>query len=438
MIGCGAVGQCSIQLILKTIDIPPKNISIIDSVDLKAFIKNINNEINFEIQTLTEENFTSLLARYLKPGDICIDLANEVDTRDILDWCQHHNVMYLNTCLNCWPSSHKPTLYELYKPIVAWAEKNKKSTTAVIAHGANPGLISSFVKQGLLDCAQHFLANNPDSYLHIETPLKNENFKELAKNLGIKAIHVSEKDSQKISKKIQKQEVINTWSIVEFLHEASSPSEFAWGTHEKEIPKNAQTFDGNIMLDNQGLNSQLKSWVPYEEFKGMIISHDEAYTIADYLSIKENNSYAYRPTTLFVYEPCPAAKQSLLRFQKCDFSCQLYNHIIKNEIVDGADKLGCLLMNGTFSWWTGSIVSIQESNHLVPGQNATVLQVSAGVIAALHFMLGNPNQGICFPETLNHREVIKIAKPFLGDFFSGHVNWNQSPLCNFKDYVVKL
>lgn len=217
-----------------------------------------------------------------------------------------------------------------------------------------------------------------------------------------------------------------------------SPSEFAWGTHEKEAPKNAELFDGNILLANRGIDSQLKSWIPYEEFNGMIISHDEAYTIADYLSIKENNGYAYRPTTLFVYEPCPAAQKSLLRFQKCDFTCQLHNHIIKNEIVDGADKLGCLLMSGTFSWWTGSIVSIQESNHLVPGQNATVLQVSAGVIAALHFMLDNPKNGICFPETLDHREVIKIAKPFLGDFFSGHVEWNPYPLCNFNDYVIKL
>lgn len=43
---------------------------------------------------------------------------------------------------------------------------------------------------------------------------------------------------------------------------------------------------------------------------------------------------------------------------------------------EGNDTLGALLMGHDFkSWWTGSNMSIEESRRLVPGQNATTVQV---------------------------------------------------------------
>ena len=45
------------------------------------------------------------------------------------------------------------------------------------------------------------------------------------------------------------------------------------------------------------------------------------------------------------------------------------------------------------SWWTGSDLSIEESRRLVPHQNATTMQVAISVVAAVSWMIENPERG---------------------------------------------
>ncbi|MEX0940838.1 MAG: saccharopine dehydrogenase NADP-binding domain-containing protein [Candidatus Babeliales bacterium] len=432
IIGCGAVAQCSIPLILKYFNIAPKKISIIDPLDVRTAINDyIKQGLQFEQTSIIKNNFSMILAHYLKPGDLCIDLANEVDTLDILNWCQNHNVFYLNTCLNSWPNNEQYSAYKLYQIILKLKKQHQKNTTtAVLTHGANPGLISSFVKQGLIDAAHYFMQKT-NKQREIERALENANFSNLAYLLAIKTIHITEIDSQTIStESINK--FCNTWSINEFISECTADIEFAWGYHEKSHPPGAKIDNGNIFLPNKGLHSRLQSWIPHETFSGMIIPHDETYTVADYLSI----AHTYRPTTLFVYKPCPAAQQLLKNFDSNKITYP--EHVITNEITDGGERMGSLLINSSFSWWTGSLISIQESNKLLPGHNATVMQVAAGILTALDFIIENPQKGICFPEDLDHQKVLKIAKPYLGNVISKHVDWNISTDCLFNDYLLQL
>ena len=102
-----------------------------------------------------------------------------------------------------------------------------------------------------------------------------------------------------------------------------------------------------------------------------------------------------------------------------------------NEIISGEDTLGALLMGHSYnSWWTGSSLSIDEARSLVPGQNATTLQVAAGIVAAVLWMFENPREGIKLPDDLPHDFVLDIAKPYLGKFISTPSDW--TPLKNRK------
>ena len=83
------------------------------------------------------------------------------------------------------------------------------------------------------------------------------------------------------------------------------------------------------------------------------------------------------------------------------------------------------------SWWTGSVLSIDEARKFVPHQNATTLQVAIGVVAAAMWMVENPNKGVCVPDDLPHREVLATAKPYLGTFVSEAYDWTP-----FKNYQV--
>jgi len=60
---------------------------------------------------------------------------------------------------------------------------------------------------------------------------------------------------------------------------------------------------------------------------------------------------------------------------------------------------------------------------LAPGQNATTLQVAAGVVSAVSWMIENPKKGICLPDDLPHDFILDIAKPYLGELHSEPYDW---------------
>ena len=76
------------------------------------------------------------------------------------------------------------------------------------------------------------------------------------------------------------------------------------------------------------------------------------------------------------------------------------------------------------------MLDIDETRKLAPGENATTLQVAAGVVSAVCWMLENPRRGVCLPDDLPHDYVLKIAKPYLGKIVSKPCDW--TPLKNRK------
>ena len=66
---------------------------------------------------------------------------------------------------------------------------HEKAPTAVLTHGANPGLVSHLVKQALLNIAK-------DTGVKTAVPQERAGWAALAQTLGIKVIHVAERDTQ--------------------------------------------------------------------------------------------------------------------------------------------------------------------------------------------------------------------------------------------------
>ena len=105
-------------------------------------------------ERLTRENYTSLLPQFVGPGDVIVDLSWNVETYDMLAWCGEHDVRYLNTPLEEWDpygdienkSPYERSLYSRQMRIrrlkSEQKSRSKPSATAIIDHGANPGLVS--------------------------------------------------------------------------------------------------------------------------------------------------------------------------------------------------------------------------------------------------------------------------------------------------------
>jgi homospermidine synthase len=156
----------------------------------------------------------------------------------------------------------------------------------------------------------------------------------------------------------------------------------------------------------------------------MVVRHGEAFSISDRLTVWKDGKAVYRPTVHYAYCPSDSAIASLNELRGRDYVLQDKLRILNDEIISGSDILGALIMGHPFqSWWIGSALSIEQSRKLVPHQNATTVQVAISVIAAVGWMIQNPERGVLVPDDLPHDYVLKVAKPFLGNYISKASDW---------------
>jgi len=445
IIGYGSVSQCTLPILLDKIEAPLKDVTIIDFEDKANALKKYTDKgLNFVCEKITKENLGKILAKYVDEGGLLIDLAWNIGANDIIGWCHDHNVLYVNTSVEVWDSASGLFTQSLFEKSLYWRQmqlrelsKNwKDAPTAVVDHGANPGLISHFVKQGLIDIAVSLIkekkitqAVEEELYDHI----KKREFAQLSKKLGVKVIHCSERDTQITNRPKEVNEFVGTWSIEGLREEGTAPAEMGWGTHEKKLPALACVPPygpkNQIFLAQMGINTWVRSWIPNEEIVGMVIRHGEAFGLSDRLTVWENDKAVYRPTVHYAYMPCHETLSSLCELRGLNYVLPLKLRIMEDEITTGSDILGALIMGHEYnSWWTGSNLSIEEARRLAPGQNATTLQVALGVVSAVLWMMENPKKGINLPDDLPHDFVLDIAKPYLGDFISMPSDW--TPLKN--------
>src|SRR5205085_893232 len=164
--------------------------------------------VRFVRDRVTDKNMGALLGKFVGKGDLIIELAWNIDACEILDWCHNHGVLYINTSVEVWdpyaggPKQHptKKTLYwrhmNVRRMIASW---KKPGPTAVLEHGANPGLISHFTKYGLIEIGNKAIADKKlkakDAAI-VAGYIATQAYNELARKLGVKVIHCSERDTQ--------------------------------------------------------------------------------------------------------------------------------------------------------------------------------------------------------------------------------------------------
>ena len=99
----------------------------------------------------------------------------------------------------------------------------------------------------------------------------------------------------------------------------------------------------------------------------MVIRHGEAFTISDHLTVWNGEKALYRPTVHYAYCPSNEAIVSMRELEMLNWKLHTNQRIMNDEITEGDDRLGVLLMGHPYkSWWTGSLLSIEESRRLIP------------------------------------------------------------------------
>jgi homospermidine synthase len=429
MIGFGSIGQGVLPLILRHIDMKARQITIV-TADERGRDEAKKFGIEFIKKRLTRENYMQVLGPLLGQGDFVVNLSVEVASTALIELCQAKGAMYIDTCIEPWPGGYTdPNLsvsersnYALRENALALRKKYRGGTTAVIAHGANPGLVSHFVKQALLNIAK-------DTGVKVKTPKSREQWAALAQQLGIKTIHIAERDTQVSNTPKAVGEFVNTWSIDGFISEGGQPSELGWGSHEKHFPKDGARHkfgcQSAIYLNRPGLTTRVRTWTPIEgPFHGFIVTHNEAISIADYYTVGQGKAATYRPTVHYAYHPCDGAILSMHEIVGKNFHEQKKKRLMVDEVVSGIDELGVLLMgHKKGAYWYGSQLSIKEARKLAPYNNATSLQVTAPTLSGIIWALENPNRGLVEADEMDFARNLEICMPYLGPVVGEYSDW---------------
>ena len=104
MIGFGAVGQGSLPLILRHIDMRPQQIAIVTA---NEFGREIAAEygVRFRVEPLTRDNYAAILARELGRGDFLVNASFDVSSVALIEWCQLARRAYIDAASSPGPAA---------------------------------------------------------------------------------------------------------------------------------------------------------------------------------------------------------------------------------------------------------------------------------------------------------------------------------------------
>ncbi len=418
LFGFGAVGRSALTVLEKEVSFDPARLLIIDRLPQPFELP--YRYLRAELRPGGQE---SLFSPHLKAGDMLLDFSSETDCLETLKWCRQNGVMYLNTGDNEWPDKEWKNIYDHYQENERFFQNGRRDgATCIIHHGANPGSVSHFVKKGLADIVAEADCGAECSFDRRRAAdlLKDGRWGELAELIGVKTIHSSDCDIQEFDPQtLRPGAFYSTWNPPTFFNESTALAEVRSGTFEPDLHPlavKADRRDGWQELNRRGTECLADGWTPAGKYTGMIIGHEEIFSISDCLSVyKADGTLRYRPTVYFVYRASDAAMNALQNQANRGYTDQEDYQLIEKGITAGTEYVGVLIMGDRFKpRWVGNCLTLEHINKYFPGQTPTILQVAVPAVAAVSYMIRHPQIGICYPDELPYQPLLEVIEKYAG------------------------
>src|SRR3954462_2007110 len=163
MIGFGSLGRGPLPLIRRQFEVDKSRFVVIDPSNKDRRLLD-ERGIRFVQTALTSENYREVLTPLLTAGGgqgFCVNLSVDTSSHDIMALARELGCLYIDTVVEPWAGfyfdrSQGPearTNYALRETILDLRRRTPGGPTAISCCGANPGMVSWFVKQALLNIA---------------------------------------------------------------------------------------------------------------------------------------------------------------------------------------------------------------------------------------------------------------------------------------------
>ncbi|MEQ1876227.1 MAG: saccharopine dehydrogenase NADP-binding domain-containing protein, partial [Bdellovibrionia bacterium] len=194
LIGFGSIGKGVLPLIERHFKFDKSRVVVIDPIDRDRKLLD-ERGIRFIKSAVTADNYKELLRPLLKNGSgqgFCVNLSVDTSSLDIMNFCRDLGVFYIDTVVEPWAGFYfdkskgasARSNYALRETILEERRKTPGGITAVSCCGANPGMVSWFVKQALVNLAT-------DLKMKFEVPKTREEWAKLMQKTGVKGIHIA-------------------------------------------------------------------------------------------------------------------------------------------------------------------------------------------------------------------------------------------------------
>lgn len=411
MIGHGAVGRALWGCARSRWGMDPSRCVVFER-DSAALAQGRAEGLKMVEADLQREGSLGLLRPWLRPGVALVNLGVGIDSADLIGLCREAGAIYMDAGIDTWGCfGDGEALGSQRERLLLRTPKGPGFPTAIVGHGANPGLASHWAKRGLEMLAE-------EHGLEESWAASGGSWPWLARSLGLRVVQVAERDWGVF--KAPEGVFCNTWSVDGLAKEALQRGEMGWGSHEESLPRGAELSDSAgvacVALSTPGHSSWVRTWTPMGgPGLGLAITHLESIGLAACFS----DGRGYAPTCYFAYQPCRQALEGLSMLAAGAWELGGGAWIPSGDQVEGVDELGALLMGERFgSLWVGSRLDSREARARVPGSSATTLQVAAGLMAGLEWALENPSMGLMEPEDLPHEWILERAHHWIGPIAS--------------------
>ena len=236
IIGFGSIGKGTLPLIERHFDYDADKLVVVEpDASVHTFLS--QRKIRHEQIAITRDNYRDVLRGLFPDGKgFCVNLSVDTSSLDIMKLCREMGVLYIDTVVEPWDGFYfetennaERTNYALRQKVRDEKAAHPGGTTAVSCCGANPGMVSWFVKEALLTLAR-------DTGKETAAPENREGWGKLMQSLGVKGVHIAERDTQARRIPRPRGTFVNTWSVEGFISEGFQPAELGWGTHETWFP----------------------------------------------------------------------------------------------------------------------------------------------------------------------------------------------------------
>ena len=209
-----------------------------------------------------------------------VNLSVDTSSADMMELCKDLDAYYIDTVSEPWPGFYYNAKLRCRRALELCAARSvldvrrrqarrhhRRSPAAAPIRAWCPGSSSRRCSTSPATPAQGQRAQDP------------RGLGPAVQRLGVKGIHIAERDTQRARSPKPRDVFVNTWSVEGFVSEGLQPAELGFGTHEKAMPPNGHRHDfgcdAAIYLAQPGAATKVRLMDPDREGPARLPGHPQ-------------------------------------------------------------------------------------------------------------------------------------------------------------------